>query len=62
MLPKDTPYPFDNMPDANYFGEFRELSCSIGQYEKKDKERDHHNTDNERYDDAFNEFTIFPKY
>jgi hypothetical protein len=62
MLPNDTPYPFDNMAYENYFGEFRELSNSIGQYEKKDKENAHPNTDNRNPDDVFNEFSIFPKY
>jgi len=62
MLPKDTPYPFDNITDENYFGEFRELSCSIGQYEKKDKESNPYNTDSKKSDEAFNEFSIFPKY
>jgi len=47
MLPKDTPYPFDNMPNENYFGEFRELSNSIGQFEKNDKEKNDHR--NRRY-------------
>ena len=62
MLPKDTPYPFDNMPNENYFGEFRELSNSIGQFEKNDKEKNDHNTDTRKSDDAYNEFSIFPKY
>ncbi len=62
MLPKDTPYPFDNMPGENYFGEFRELESSIGHYEKKDTEKNPNNTDKRKSDDSFNEFTIFPKY
>ena len=59
MAPKDTPY-FDDMPEENYFGEFRELSNTIGPYVKKDVEKPN-NTDNKRTDDTLNEFTIFPE-
>ena len=59
MVPKYTPY-FDDMPEENYFGEFRELSNTIGPYAKKDVEKTN-NTDNKKTDDTFNEFTIFPK-
>jgi len=59
MAPKDTPY-FDDMPEENYFGEFRELSNTIGPYAKKDVEKPN-STDNKKTDDTFNEFTIFPK-
>lgn len=64
MLPKNSSYPFYNMPDENYFGEFRELSNSIGHYEdaKKDTEKKNNETDLEKPDDAFNEFSIFPIY
>lgn len=60
MVPKDTPY-FDDMPEENYFGEFRELSNTIGPYAKKDKEKTKDNTENIETDDTFKEFTIFPK-
>lgn len=60
MLPNDTPYPFYNIPDENYFGEFRELSNSIGDYEKSDKEKAWDTKDTKKTDDAFNEFSIFP--
>jgi len=64
MLPKNSSYPFYNMPDENYFGEFRELSNSIGHYEdeKKDTKKKHNEADTEKTDDAFNEFSTFPKY
>jgi hypothetical protein len=65
MLPKNNSYPFYNMPDENYFGEFRELLSSIGHYEDdhKYKENNHNNTiKTEKTDDAFNEFSTFPKY
>jgi hypothetical protein len=62
MSPKNTPYPFDDIPANNYFGEFRELSNSIGQFENKEKEKNHTSIDNGKSDDAFNEFSIFPKY
>jgi hypothetical protein len=65
MLPKNNSYPFYNMPDENYFGEFRELLSSIGHYEddSKHKENNHNNTiKTEKNDDAFNEFSTFPKY
>jgi hypothetical protein len=64
MTHKNTPYPFDGMPDENYFGEFRELSSSIGSYHEKDKEKDHERLDSmesKKSEDAFTEFTIFPK-
>ena len=61
MLPNDTPYPYDDMPDENYFGEFRELSNTIGPYVKKDSDKDHHIADKENPDDTFHEFSIFPK-
>lgn len=60
MLPKDTPYPFNDMPDENYFGEFRALSGSIGPHEKKDKEKIN-DTENDKFDDTINEFSVFPK-
>lgn len=56
MLPKDTPYPFDSMPEENYYGEFRQLVSSIEPFVKKDKARD-----NDQDDDAFDEFSVFPK-
>ncbi|MCB2312860.1 hypothetical protein LGL55_16495 [Clostridium tagluense] len=59
MSPKDTPYPFDGMPDENCFGEFRELVSSTGAYVAK--ENNHHDKDNNDPDDTFNEFSIFPK-
>ena len=64
MFPKNSSYPFYNMPDENYFGEFRELSNSIGHYEdeKKDTEKKHNEENIEKTYDAFNEFSIFPKY
>lgn len=66
MLPKNNSYPFYNMPDENYFGEFRELLSSIGHYEDEHKyrevENNHNNINTEETDDAFNEFSIFPKY
>ena len=64
MLPKNSSYPFYNMPDENYFGEFRELSSSIGHYEdeKKDTEKKSNDADIEKTDDTFNEFSTFPKY
>ena len=64
MLPKNSSYPFYNMPDENYFGEFRELSNSLGHYEdeNKDKDKKHNNSDAQKTDDAFNEFSIFPNY
>lgn len=69
MLPKDTPYPFDSMPEENYYGEFRELASSIGPFVKKDKDKakdndrdnDQDDPDNKKSDDAFEEFSIFPK-
>lgn len=62
MLPKDTPYLFDSMPEENYFGEFRELSNSIEPFAKKDKDSNQHDKDkdNEDPDDIFNGFSIFP--
>jgi len=60
MLPKGIPYSFDNMPDENYFGEFRDLSSSIGPNTKKD--RDHDNADREDSDEIFDEFSIHPKF
>ncbi|MBZ9684958.1 hypothetical protein G9F72_001100 [Clostridium estertheticum] len=64
MLPKDTPYPYDDMPEENYFGEFRELVSSIGPFAPKDNDKDknHEYPDKEDPDDTFNEFSIFPKY
>lgn len=62
MLPKDMPYPFDDMHDENYFGEFRELESSIGHYEVRDTEKKPHNTADGNSDDSFDEFSIFPKY
>jgi len=65
MLPNDTPYPYDDMPEENYFGEFRELSNTIGPYIKKDNDNDndnkHHNTDKNNPDDTLKEFSIFPR-
>jgi len=62
MLPKDTAYPLDAIPEENYFGEFRELSNSIGPSVKKDKDKGHHNPDNYNPDDdTYNEFLLFPK-
>lgn len=68
MMPRNASYPFYNMPDENYFGEFRELSNSIGHYEDEDedenkaKEKNPNDTDTKKTDDAFNEFSTFPKY
>jgi hypothetical protein len=64
MMPRNASYPFYNMPDENYFGEFRELSNSIGHYEdeNKAKEKNPNNPDIKKTDDAFNEFSVFPKY
>jgi hypothetical protein len=64
MLPKNSSYPFYNMPDENYFGEFRELSNSIGHYEdeKKASEKKHNESDIEKIDAVFNEFSTLPKY
>ena len=62
MLPNDTPYPFDSIPVENYYGEFRELSSTIGPYVKKDKDKDKDNPTNEDSDDTFKEFSIFPKF
>ena len=59
MLPKDTPYPYDDMPEENYFGEFRELVSSIGHNAQKAKSYDY--PGNEYPDDTFNEFSVFPK-
>ena len=60
MFPKDTPYPFDDMPEENYFGEFRELSNTIGPYVKKDKDNKQDYPDNDDPEDTFHEFSIFP--
>ncbi|MBU3143220.1 hypothetical protein [Clostridium sp. CF012] len=61
MLPKDTPYPYDDMPEDNYFGEFRELVNSIGHNAQKDKDKSYDYPGNEYPDDTFNEFSVFPK-
>ena len=60
MMHKDSPYPFDSIPEENYYGEFRDLSNTIGPFVKKDKASDN-DRDNEKSDDAFDEFSIFPK-
>ena len=64
MIPKNSSYPFYNLPDENYFGEFRELSNSIGHYEDEHKEKDnnHISPNTKNTDDAFNEFSTFPDY
>jgi len=66
MLPKDAPYPFDDMPNENYFGEFRELSNSIGPHAKKDKDTEKDtgkdNEDKNKTDDVSSVFPVFPKY
>ena len=59
MSPKDIPYPFYDIPDENYFGEFRELSNSIGNFEKNDKEKISHNH-KEQPDNTSNDFSTFP--
>jgi hypothetical protein len=64
MTHKNTPYPFDGMPDENYFGEFRELSSSIGSYNEEDKEKDQKrldSTESKKSEDTFTEFIIYPK-
>jgi hypothetical protein len=36
MSHKQTPYPFDGMPDEDYFGELGTLSSTMGYLETKD--------------------------
>jgi hypothetical protein len=64
MSHKQTPYPFDGMPDEDYFGELVTLSSTMGYFEPNDnltsnKEIDP--TDTERKPKgAFSEFSRFP--
>lgn len=58
MIPKDTPFPFDNIPDENYFGEFRELSYPLKPDAKKDN--DPVDMENLGFYESFDEFSIFP--
>lgn len=64
MSHKDTPYPFDGMPDEDYFGELRELSNTIAQFERHDKsvQSNKNNVDekDDKKSDSFKEFSIFP--
>lgn len=65
MSHKNTPYPFDGMPDEDYFGEMDTLSNTIGHFERKDskttnKENDSNDTIERNSKEAFNEFIIFP--
>ena len=65
MSHKNTPYPFDGMPDEDYFEELGTLSNTIGHFERKEnksvnKEIDPNDTAEGKPKDAFNEFTIFP--
>lgn len=59
MTPQDIPYPFYDISDENYFGEFRELSNSIEDFKKSDKKEAPINN-KEKADDVFNDFSIFP--
>jgi hypothetical protein len=64
MSHKDTPYPFDGMPDEDYFGELRELSNTIAQFDIYDKsvpnKKNNADGNADKKSDSFNEFSIFP--
>ncbi|MCJ7689804.1 MAG: hypothetical protein MUO60_10870 [Clostridiaceae bacterium] len=65
MSHKNTPYPFDGMPDEDYFEELVTLSNNIGHFERNDikptnKEIDPDDTSEKKPKDAFSEFSIFP--
>jgi hypothetical protein len=65
MSHKNTPYPFDGMPDEDYFGELGPLSNNIGHFERNDinptnKEIDPNDKAETKPKDIFSEFSIFP--
>lgn len=65
MSHKNTPYPFDGMPDEDYYGELVTLSSTMSHLEPKDnkpnnKEIDPNDTVERKPKGAFSEFSMFP--
>jgi len=65
MSHKNTPYPFDGMPDEDYFGELGTLSSTMETLNPKDnntsnKEIYPNDIINKKPKGAFSEFSIFP--
>lgn len=65
MSHKQTPYPFDGIPDEDYFGELATLSSTTGYLEPTDnltinKEIDPTDAAEKKPKSAFSEFTTFP--
>ncbi|MBK5240559.1 hypothetical protein [Clostridium sp.] len=61
MSLKNTPYPFDGMPDEDYYGELGTLSDNIGHFERHDikptnKVTDPNDTSERNPKDTFSEF------
>ncbi|MGK0467641.1 hypothetical protein [Clostridium sp.] len=65
MSHKNTPYPFDGMPDEDYFGELGTSSSTMENLVPKDnnpsnREIDHNDTIERKPKGAFSDFSIFP--